>query len=73
MRVAEDEEVKTANQTAANVFDCDLYRLIVRAEKNAEHSDGASRANWTEVVARLRKARTMVRLMMHEQDRRESP
>lgn len=58
---------RTQAQRDADVFDCELYRLILRAERFAE----ASKDNkWRGVRTRLIQARLLVRDFMHPDDRK---
>ena len=61
-------------QREANEFDCDLYRLIERAQKLGDGArfpmEGRHQANWREIARVLRfDARPFVRGMMHNDDR----
>lgn len=59
----------TPNERAANEFDCDLYRLISRAEV-LEKTDVGCRLHWREIAKQLRTTRTIVRPLMSREDRR---
>lgn len=59
--------VKTSNQTSANKFDMDLYRLIHRARSYSE--DRGHGKQWQVVARSLAAARPTVRDMMHPNDR----
>ena len=65
---------RTEEQATANTFDCDLYRLISRAEYETDKEKGnrhpLKRAEWREVVYSLKVARAAVRLLMHPNDRK---
>lgn len=63
--------MKTLLERDADEFDCDLYRLICRAEQRAEASTPVSRERWNNAAQLLRRARGYVRQMMNEADRRE--
>jgi len=60
---------RTPDQREADAFDLQLFRLISRAERNAE---GAApmvhRRTWGEVASALRRIRPPVREMMHPAD-----
>jgi hypothetical protein len=58
----------------ANEFDCDLYRLIGRAQMLRDRAGYARsyRKQWGEVVAGLLAVRPKVRAMMSEKDRAET-
>lgn len=60
-------KARTEEQKFADSFDCDLYRLIDRAETYARKNIRLS-PHWLEVSARLRDARILVRYKMHEDD-----
>lgn len=61
--------MKTLLERDADEFDCDLYRLILRAERRAEGSTPVNRAKWDSATRELRGARVHVRQMMSEKDR----
>ena len=58
----------------ADEFDCDLYRLVRRAEQEADgcrkYSEDESR--WLEAAHYLRTARRSVRRMMSKRDRADT-
>lgn len=58
----------------ANEFDCDLYRLISRAQMMRDRPGYARsyRKQWGEVVSGLLQVRPKVRAMMSEKDRAET-
>jgi hypothetical protein len=56
----------------ADNFDCDLYRLICRAEQHADESTPANRAKWSIAIKHLKNARMPVRTMMSEKDREKT-
>ena len=58
------------NERSANNFDCDLFRLIDRAQENAKRTSGNDRKRWEAALAALRDARPHVRMMMSKEDRR---
>lgn len=62
--------LRTPLQKRADEFDMDLYRLISRAEQNADTLDHKEKAAWTEALIYLRRTRALVRGMMHEDDRK---
>lgn len=65
----DDNLCRTDSQDEANKFDCDLYRLISRAE-NLRISDKRHATNWLRTVEKLHAARAHVRALMHGLDRR---
>lgn len=56
---------RTEEQEFANSFDCDLYRLIHWAE-------GRGTRQWQHIAVELRAARTAIRRLMHEADRKDT-
>ena len=58
---------RTAEQAAANDMDCNLYPLLLQAERLA-----ARDKKWAKVVTALRSARTPIRALMHAKDRDET-
>lgn len=63
---------RTRTHKDADNFDCDLYRLIDRAGQYAQADTGPSGGQWGSVWADLRKARRVVRDLMHPDDRKET-
>ncbi len=61
--------MKTNKQRIANVFDCDLYRLITQASRNSEDDNVRDSEAWKSVERALRGARMTVRILMHPEDR----
>ncbi len=55
---------RTEDQRFADDLDCDLYRLIMRAEQQS-----AKDRRWRKVVAALRDARPQIRARMHGDDK----
>jgi hypothetical protein len=64
--------MRSTNEEAADNFDCDLYRLVRRAEAFADEARGKTRNEWDGIVTRLRSARPTVRAMMHAADRKRT-
>jgi hypothetical protein len=62
---------RTQDQDQADIFDLDLYRLILRADSRVDLLKNESQfaAMWREIANELRAARWRVRSMMHPQDR----
>lgn len=54
----------------ANDFDCDLYRLIMRAGRFYHKAGARDRKRWDEVARGLISLRGPVRNMMSDQDRK---
>lgn len=67
-----DVMISTKNQTRANDFDLDLFRLTRRASdfacKDQTHSQ-AQRNEWAHIERDLRRIRPLVRAIMHPTDR----
>lgn len=63
---------RLAQQTRADRFDSDVFVLLSIAEKGAESFAGKEKAAWTEVQIYLRRVRSLVRPMMHEDDRKDT-
>lgn len=64
---------RLAQQARADRFDSDVFVLLAIAEKGAESSVANEKAAWTEVQIYLRRVRSLVRPMMHENDRKATP
>ena len=66
-----DSSVKGTNRTNdeafANEMDCDLYRLLLRAERQSKQDK-----HWCKVVRALRDARPHIRVRMHAKDRADT-
>lgn len=67
-------EVRSKAQRDADAFDCDLYRLICRAETlydSVHHLNPRSheRTDAHELLYKLRAARPHIRAFMHQDDR----
>jgi len=57
---------RTTEQSRANTFDCELDRLVRRAEQClGDHKDPA----WRDAAMRLKTVRAIVRTRMHADDR----
>lgn len=57
---------RTADQKLADDLDCDLYRIIIKAERQSKDK------RWRQVAKALREARPHIRALMHADDRRET-
>lgn len=55
---------KTPDQKFADRLDCELYRLILRAETR-----GRKERHWVHVATALRQTRSLIRIRMHPKDR----
>jgi hypothetical protein len=62
---------RTRNQIVANEFDCDLYRLLGRADAYAAEGGLASR-KWRDAYNALSQARPIIRGMMSIEDREKT-
>lgn len=64
----------TATQAAADAIDCDLYRLMSRAEFMSENTKlhPSERRHWYEAYRAISAARSPVRAIMHPQTRDET-
>ena len=58
---------RTKEQEMANNMDCELYRLVCLAEREAKTSK-----HWGRVANALRDARPMIRIRMSAADRAET-
>ena len=72
-------DVRTRQQSKANEFDADLYRLIGTATRLQDEFDMSLRNArptgvnpWREVVGALYRARPYVRQQMHPHDRKDT-
>lgn len=59
--------MRTEEQTFANNLDCDLFRLITRAERR-----GGKDKHWQMVAEALYAARPRIRMRMHPKDVQET-
>ena len=65
---------RTKVQEIANQMDLNIYRILLRAEEMGERDRGRSKAaNAFQMVAhQMRMARSLVRDLMHDADRKET-
>ncbi len=64
------QPTRTKEQVAADAFDCDLFRLLMKTEWAAEEAKSETSAGrWQAIAQALRQARPFIREMMHPADR----
>lgn len=67
--------VRTKLQSSTDALDCDLYRIVSRLETlydATKRPDLQSALKLHQALVSLRAARTPLRSLMHEQDRKET-
>ena len=62
-----------SNTDDADNFDCEIARLVARAERHEAATRGSDRERWTQTVHFLNVARGPVRRMMMDKARAETP
>ena len=61
-----------SNTDDADNFDCEIARLVARAERHEAATRGSDRERWTQTVHFLNVARSPVRRMMTDKARAET-